>query len=205
MIDDLHSHFKSFKTTLKTNLKHVKKATSRSIQNIQSSLGIQQTYSSTLCTHVNNIYNRLSVIEKQVQHHCMYPHQTDTVQINTLEYNLDIDGEDDSNTHSNSPPVTPQGMPETPHDNSTAPDNINTPQDQQETNWPDTPTIQIPGVSLTTPDHPPEVTYHRCQTQDSPIDFKIPELEDASDVDQFEDLDTLITHHNNQQESQRIR
>ena len=55
--------------------------------------------------------------------------------------------------------------------------------------------IQIPGVSSTTPDQPPEVMYHRHQTQSSPTDFEIPALEDTSDVDQFEDHDTLITHH----------
>ena len=176
------------------------------------SLGIQQTYSCTLCTHINNIYNRLSAIEKQVQHHCMYPHQTDTVQINAPEYVPDIDRDDLSSTHNSPPSITPQGTPEIPQepsvpedDNSAAPDNIDTSQNQQETDWPDDPTVQIPGVSSMTLDHPPEVIYHRHQTQDSPIDFEIPELEGASDVDQFEDLDTLIMHHNNHQENQQIR
>ena len=98
-VDDLHSHFESFKSTIETDFKHLKEATSQNVQNIQTSLNIQQTYSSTLCTHVNNIYNRLSELEKQIQHHCMYPHQTDTVQINALEYDLDIDGDNQSNTH----------------------------------------------------------------------------------------------------------
>ena len=84
-VDDLHSHFKSFKSTIETDFKHLKEATSQNVQNIQTSLNIQQTYSSTLCTHVNNIHNRLSELEKQIQHHCMYQRQTDTVQINTLE------------------------------------------------------------------------------------------------------------------------
>ena len=59
-VDDLHSHFESFKSTIETDFKHLKEATSWNVQNIQTSLNIQQTYSSTLCTHVNNIYNRLS-------------------------------------------------------------------------------------------------------------------------------------------------
>ena len=98
-VDDLHSHFESFKSTIETDFKHLKEATSQNVQNIQTSLNIQQTYSSTLCTHVNNIYNRLSELEKQIQHHCMYPHQTDTVQINAPEYNLDIDRDNQPNTH----------------------------------------------------------------------------------------------------------
>ena len=59
-VEDLHFHFDSFKSNIETDFKHLKKATSCNMQNIQTSLGIQQTYSSTLCSHVNNIYNKLS-------------------------------------------------------------------------------------------------------------------------------------------------
>ena len=130
-VDDLHSHFESFKSTIETDFKHLKEATSRNAQIIQTSLNIQQTYSSTLCTHVNNIYNRLSELEKQIQHHWMYPHQTDTVQISALEYDLDIDRDNQPNTHNSHITVSVQGTLNTPQessiledDNSTAPDNI---------------------------------------------------------------------------------
>ena len=139
---------------------------SHNIQNIQTSLGIQQTYSSTLCTHINNTYNKLSELQKHTQHHCMYPHQTDTVRINTLEYDLDIDGDNQPNTDKKHLTVSVQGTlytsPEPSileDDNSIAPDNSATSQNQQETNWPDTPVIQIPGISSTTLDQPPEVMY----------------------------------------------
>ena len=66
-VDDLHSHFESFKSTIETDFKHLKEAMSQNVQNIQTSLNIQQTYSSTLCTHVNNIYNRLSELQKHIQ------------------------------------------------------------------------------------------------------------------------------------------
>ena len=92
-VEDLHSHFDSFKSIIETDFKHFKEVTSCNIQNIQTSLGIQQTYSSTLCTHVNNIYNKLSELQKHIQHHCMYPHHTDTVQINAPDYDPDIDRE----------------------------------------------------------------------------------------------------------------
>ena len=184
---------------------------SRNVQNIQTSLNIQQTYSSTLCTHVNNIYNRLSELEKQIQHHCMYPHQTDTVQINALEYDPDIDGNNQPNTHNSQVTVSVQGTLNTPQesfvledDNSTAPDNITTSPNQQETDWPEAPTIQIPGVSSTTLDQPTEVTYNRCQIQPSSTDLETPKLEEDSDQDQFADPDNLITHHNTHQESERI-
>ena len=193
-VDDLHSHFESFKSAIETDFKHLKEAISQNVQNIQTSLNIQQTYSSTLCTHINNIYNRLSELQKQIQHHCMYPHQTDTVQINTPEYDLDIDGDNQPNTHNSRVTVSVQGTLNTHQessilqdDNSTAPDDINTTQNQQEIDWPEAPTIQIPGISSTTSDQPPEVTYNRCQVQPSSTDLKIPELEEDSDQDQFAD------------------
>ena len=161
-IEDLHSHFDSFKSTIETNFKHLKEAMS---QNIQASLSIQQTYSSTLCIHVNNIYNKLSELQKHIKHHCMYPHQTDTVQINTLEYDPDIERDDQPNTDNKHVTVSVQGTLNTSQessvledDNSIVPDNITTPQNQQETDWPDAPTTQIPGVSSTTLDQKSRIT-----------------------------------------------
>ena len=211
-VEDFNSHFDSFKSIIETNFKHFKEAMSLNVQNIQTSLGIQQTYSPTLCTHINNIYSKLSELQKHIQHHCMYPHQTDTVQINTPEYDPDIDRDNQPNTDKKHVTVSVQGTPNASpepfvleDDNNIAPDNSATSQTQQETDWPDAPAIQIPGVSSTTPNQPPEVTYNRRQTQPSTVDLKIPELEEDSDQDQFTDLDTFITHHNTHQESERIQ
>ena len=142
----------------------------------------------------------------------MYPHQTDTVQINTPEYDLDIDGDNQPIKDNRRVTVSVQGTLNTSQessvledDTSTAPENITTPQNQQETDWPDAPAIQIPGISSTTSDQPPEVTYNRCQIQPSSIDLEIPKLEEDSDQDQFADLDNFITHHNTHQESERIQ
>ena len=65
-IADLHLHLDSFKSTIKTNFKYLKEATSHNVDNIQTLLGIQQTYSTTLCSHVNNIYSKLSELEKNI-------------------------------------------------------------------------------------------------------------------------------------------
>ena len=157
-IEDLHSHFDSIKSIIETDFKHFKEATSRNGQNIQTSLGIQQTYSSTLCTHINNIYSKLSELQKHIQHHCMYPHQTDTVEINASECDLDIDRDNQPNTDKKHVIVSVQGTPNASpepfileDDNSIAPDNSATSQNQQETDRPDAPAIQILGVSSTTP------------------------------------------------------
>ena len=81
------------------------------------------------------------------------------MQINAPEYDPDIDRDNQPNTDKKHVTVSIQGTlntsPESSlleNDNSIAPDNIATSQNQQETNWPDAPTIQIPGVSSTTLD-----------------------------------------------------
>ena len=210
-VADLHFHFDSCKSSIKTDFKHLKEVTSHNVENIQTLLGIQQTYSSTLCSHVNNIYSKLSGLQKHIHHHCMYLHQGDTVQIEAPEYNPDIDGDNQLNIDEKHETVSVQGTlepipePSEPEDvNSIAPENNTVKQDQQETNWPDTPTIQIQGVSSTT-DQSLEVMYNRCQVQPSEVDPKIPVLEDDSDPDQFADFDTYMTHHNTHHASEKIR
>ena len=112
-VADLHLHFDSFKSSIKTDFKHLNEATSHNMKNIQTSLGVQQTYFSTLCSHVNNIYNNLSKLQKHIQHHCMYSHQSDTVQIDTPEYDPDIDRDNQSNTDEKHETVSVQGTLET--------------------------------------------------------------------------------------------
>ena len=141
----------------------------------------------------------------------MYPHQTDTVQINAPEYDSDIDRDNQPNAHNSQVTLSVQGTLNTPQessvledDNSTAPDNITTSQNQQETNWPEAPAIKIPGISSTTLDQPPEVMNNRCHIQPSSTDLEIPKLDEDSDQDQFADPNNSITHHNTHQESKWI-
>ena len=124
------------------------------------------------------------------------------MQIDAPEYDPDIDGDDQSNTNKKHETVSVQGTLETnpepsepEDDNSITPENNTVQQNQQETDWPDISTIQIPGFFSTT-DQPPEVIYNRRQVQPSAVDPKIPVLEDDSDQDQFSDLDTYMIHHN---------
>ena len=134
-VEDLHFHFDSFKSSIETNFKHLKEVMSHNVQNIQASLGIQQTYSSTLCSHVNNIYHKLCELQKHIQYHCMYPHQSDTVQIDAPEYDPDIDGDNQPNTDKKRATVpvqrTLEMIPESSvleDDNSIAPENNTDPQ-----------------------------------------------------------------------------
>ena len=112
------------------------------MQNIQTSLSIQQTYSSTLCSHVNNIYSKLSELQKHIQHHYMYSHHGDSVQIEAPKFDPDIDRDSTANTDENHRKVPVQGtlatIPETSEpedDNSIAPRTNTDQQNYQETNW----------------------------------------------------------------------
>ena len=54
------------------------------------------SFDTSLCGHINSIYTKLAQLDRQVQLHCLYPHpQSDVVQINTPEYDSDIDGQTD--------------------------------------------------------------------------------------------------------------
>ena len=66
-LQDLHLHFDDFKNSIQKDFKFLKEATSRNIENFQTSLNLQQTYSSSLCSHVNNIYNKLAELQRQIQ------------------------------------------------------------------------------------------------------------------------------------------
>ena len=49
-------------------------------------------YSSFLCSHVNNIYSKLSELQRQIQNHHTHMNQGDTVQIEAPDFDPDIDG-----------------------------------------------------------------------------------------------------------------
>ena len=150
-LQDLHFHFDDFKTSLEKDFKYLKEATSRNIENIQTSLNLQQTYSSSLCSHVNNIYSKLSELQRQIQHHCMHMNQGDTVQIEAPNFDQDIDGVTSPSTDEKPNELTTQGtlspiseVTEFEDDNSLTPGTATQQLMSQETDWPDAIPVQIP-------------------------------------------------------------
>ena len=94
--DRLPDHFHDLKTTLQTEFNHLKKATSKNIKNLHDAVNLQQTYTTSLCSHINSIYTKLAQLDRQIQTHCLYPYsQSDSVQLNAPEYDSDIDGQTD--------------------------------------------------------------------------------------------------------------
>ena len=62
-IQDLHFYIDDFKNGIEKEFAFLKEATHKNIENFQSSLSLQQTYSTSLCSHVNNIYNKLAELQ----------------------------------------------------------------------------------------------------------------------------------------------
>ena len=132
------------------------------------------------------------------------------MQIEAPEFDPDIDGDSSASTDKKHKIVPAQGtlvtIPETSEpedDNSIAPGTDTDQQNYQETDWPDAPPMQIPGVSSLTP-QPPEQGYNRRQAQPSTENFEIPELEENSEEEQFTDFDSFMAHHNTHQASEHI-
>ena len=62
-IYDLHFLIDDSKSNIEKEFAFLKEATHKNIENFQSSLNLQQTYSTALSSHVNNIYNKLAEIQ----------------------------------------------------------------------------------------------------------------------------------------------
>ena len=90
-LQDLHFHFDDFHNSIEKDFKFLKEATLRNIKNFQTSLNLQQTYSSSLCSHINNIYSKLLELQRQIQKHHTYMNQGDTIQIEAPEFDPDVD------------------------------------------------------------------------------------------------------------------
>ena len=52
---------------LKSQFHFLKEAASRNVENLQQALNLQQTYTTTLCSHVNVIFSRIPKLEADIQ------------------------------------------------------------------------------------------------------------------------------------------
>ena len=202
--DHIPDHFHDLKTTLQTVFNLLKKATSKNIENSQEAIQSQRAYTTALCSHINLLYTKLVQLDRQVQTHCLYPHpQLDVVQLNTLEYDLDIDGQPDPVTDIQSPNV--KNVKEDTTSNTTNSEqhttlslNTNRPESQSSLVLDDTDHPGYQDAEQPRAEHPSD---YRPQLED------IPELEDDEEnlkEGQFPDSN-LIDHHNTIEESDRIQ
>ena len=66
--------------------------THKNVENFQTVLNLQQTYSATLCSHVNNKYHKIFEIQQQLPHPAQHMNTGNVIQIDTPDFNPDIDG-----------------------------------------------------------------------------------------------------------------
>ena len=90
-VQDLHLHIDDFKTNIEKEFSLLKEATHKNVENFQSSLNLQQTYTAALCSHVNNIYHKLAEIQQQLPHSNQHMNLGDMIQIEALDFNPKID------------------------------------------------------------------------------------------------------------------
>ena len=113
------------KTTLQTEFELLKKATSKNVQNLQEMVQAQQAYTTVLLGHIAALHTKLAHLDKQIQIHCIYPHQqSDAVQLNTPDYDPDIDG--DTNTSNAIQPSNTDTAKEETVTSTTEPEDHNT-------------------------------------------------------------------------------
>ena len=205
-IQDLHFHFKDFKNGIEKEFAFLKEATLKNIGNFQSSLNLQQMYSASLCSHVNNIYNKLAELQWQIQHCDPHMNFGDTIQIEAPDFDPDIDDVSPStiDQESNNPVTqgsatpTPKSAEKVIEHITPAPSHQDT--DTQEVDWPDAIPVEIPSQSDQQNDQGITIQPTRCNSE--PVE--IPQLEENLEEKQYQDLDTYLTHHNTFEASQRI-
>ena len=206
-IQDLHFHIDDFKNGIEKEFAFLKEATRKNVENFQSSLSLQQTYSVSLCSHVNNIYNKLVELQqRQLPHPNSRMNTGDVIQIEAPDFDPDIDKvlsiPTDQDTND---PVT-QGSEK--HTLKSADkviehrtpaslcQNINT----QEVDWPDAIPVEIPLQH----DQQFEQNILTQPTHQNLGLAQIPQLEDNSEGEQYQDLETYLSHHNTFEASERI-
>ena len=198
-IQDLHFYIDDFKNNIETEFTFLKEATRKNVENFQSSLNLQQTYSAALCSHVNNIYNKMAEIQQQLSHSYQHMNTGNVIQIEVPDFDPDIDealliSVDQSINHQETQRsvISTQKFAEKTAECRTP---ASSHQDAQDVDWPDTIPVEIP----------PQPNQNIEQSIQCEIDqTEIPQLEDDTEEEQSQDLQTYLTHHNTYEESQHI-
>ena len=162
-IQDLHFHIDNFKTNIEKEFALLKEATCKNVENFQSSLNLQQTYSMALCSHVNNIYNKLAEIQQQLPHSTQHMNTGDVIQIEVPDFDPDIDEALPIPVDQNKDHQETQGSVNSTQQSFEKTAKSKTPaslyQDTQDIDWPDVIPVEIPPQ----PDQDIDKIYLYCQ------------------------------------------
>ena len=152
------------------------------------------------------IYNKLVELQWQIQHRDPHMNSGDMIQIEVPDFDPDIDDVSPTTIDQESNNLVIQKLA-TPTSKSAekviehitpAPSDQDT--DTQEVDWPDTIPVEIPSQSDQQNDQ--RITIQLTRHNPEPV--KIPQLEENSDEEQYQDLDTYLMHHNTFEASQCI-
>ena len=81
---------------LQSQFGFLKQATSKNVEHLQQAINVKQTYTVNLCTYINNILPRITKLKETIlQLEQKITTEQDTIQINALDFDLDIDGKVD--------------------------------------------------------------------------------------------------------------
>ena len=92
MTSPIFTYTNDFKVNIQKEFNFLKEATRKNIENFQTSLNLQQTYSVALGSHINNIYHKISKIQQQLPQPTQHMNTGDVIQIDALDFDPDIDG-----------------------------------------------------------------------------------------------------------------
>ena len=177
-IQDLHFHIDDFKSNIEKEF--------------------------TLCSHVNNIYNKLAEIQQQLFHSNQHMNTGNVIQIEAPDFDPDIDevlpiSVDQSIKHQET-----QGSATSIQKFTEKTTECRTPasshQDAQDVDWPDVIPVEIPPQPDQNIEQNIPTPLIRCEIDQA----EIPQLEDDTEEERSQDLQTYLTHHNTYEESQHI-
>ena len=95
--------------TLQSQFEFLKQATSKNVKHLQQAINVQQTYTANLCTYINNILPCITKLEETIlQLQQKITTEQDSIQINALDFDSDIDGPNPPRTHNNTAVVSIQ-------------------------------------------------------------------------------------------------
>ena len=95
---------------LQSQFGFMKQATCKNVKHLLQAINVQQTCTATICTYINNILPCIIILEQAIlQLQQKITTEQDTVQINTPDFDPDIDGPNPPRTHNNTVVVSVQG------------------------------------------------------------------------------------------------
>ena len=200
-IYNLHLHIDDFKTNIKKEFNFLREVTRKNVENFQTSLNLQQTYSAALCSHVNNIYHKILEIQQQLPHSTQHMNTGNTIQIDMPDFDPDIDEGLPTQEHQEtqgSASITQQSFKKS--NECKVPALLQ--RDVEEVNWPDAIPVEISPQPNQDIEQNILVLPTRRETDHNDTSKLESNLDEEEE--QFEDLQTYLTHHNTYQESQNI-